>query len=178
MKTTATALTLLLLGTTAVAHAASDSAVITITGHVLANTCTIASGSKTQTITLDGVADRDIKGKGTTAGEKTIEIVLEDCGSTASKVKVSASGSADADDKTSFANAIEAKSNGSIGVGLYFYQAKGAKKFNPDGSETEISTLKPSENNTLAYKAAYVATKDTVTAGEFSTVVNMKFEYQ
>ncbi|QUG77039.1 fimbrial protein [Erwinia sp. E602] len=169
---------LLLSGTGAVTHAASDSAIITLTGRVLANTCTIASGSETQTIQLANVADRDIKGKGTTAGEKTIEMVPEECGTAASAVKVSASGSADADDKTAFANGITAKSDGATGVGLYFYQTDGTKKFNPDGSVTEKSKLTPSENNTLTCKAAYVATKDSITAGEFRTVVNMNFEYE
>ena len=88
----------LLPGTGAVTHAASDSAVITLSGRVLANTCTIVSGSKMQTIQLADIADRDINGKGTTAGEKTIEMVPEECGTAASVVKVSASGSANADD--------------------------------------------------------------------------------
>lgn len=54
---------------TGAAQAASDTAALTITGKVLANTCTIDSGSAVQTIPLGNISDRDIRGKGTT-GEK------------------------------------------------------------------------------------------------------------
>lgn len=158
------------------AQAASDTATITITGRVVANTCTISSGSKEQAIQLQSIADRDIQDKGATGGDNDVNIVLRDCGSAASKVKVSAWGNADADDITAFANAISSSDGGAEGVGLYFYQT-GGEKFLPDGSVTESSDLIPSADNTLIYKAAYVGTKGTVAAGSFRTVVNMGFEY-
>lgn len=74
------------------AYAATDTAIITITGKVVANTCTMSSGSATQTVTLNDIADRDIRGKGVTGGDKNISIVLKDCGTAASAVKVSAWG--------------------------------------------------------------------------------------
>ncbi|MFP7609909.1 fimbrial protein [Serratia quinivorans] len=158
--------------------AASDTATITITGRVLANTCTIDSGSAKQNVTLSDIADRDIKGAGKTGGEKQISIVLKECGPVANYVTVTASGNPDGADTTAFANSIAQEDAGATGVALYFYQTDGSTKFKPDGSVTEKSTLTPSQDNTLAYKVAYVGTKDVVTAGSFSTVVNMKFEYQ
>lgn len=162
-------------GLSANTYAASDSATITITGRVLANTCTIDSASATQSIVLSDIADRDIKGIGKTGGEKNISIVLKDCGAAASNVVVTASGATDGDDSSAFSNSA---TDGAEGVGLYFYQTDGATKFKPDGSVQETSALTPSADNTLTYKASYVGTKGTVTAGDFSTVVNMKFEYQ
>lgn len=165
----------LVCGLSANTYAASDSATITITGRVLANTCTIDSTSASQNIVLSDIADRDIKGAGKTGGEKNIRIVLKDCGAAASNVVVTTSGTADTDDTTAFANTA---ADGAKGVGLYFYQTDGAKKFKPDGSVEETSALRPSEDNPLTYKASYVGTKDTVRAGDFSTVVNMMFKYQ
>lgn len=165
----------LVCGLSANTYAASDSAIITITGKVLANTCTIDEASAKQSITLSDIADRDIKGVGKTGGEKNISIVLKDCGAAASNVVVTASGTPDDDDTTAFANTA---TDGAEGVGLYFYQTDGSTKFKPDGSAEETSALTPSADNTLTYKAAYVGTKDTVKAGDFSTVVNMKFDYQ
>ncbi|MFP2423372.1 fimbrial protein [Pseudescherichia vulneris] len=165
----------LVCGLSANTYAASDSATITISGRVLANTCTIDSATATQKIDLPNISDRDIKGVGKTGGEKEISIVLKDCGAAASSVVVTASGTAVTDYSTAFANTA---SDGAKGVGLFFYQTDGVKKFKPDGSVQETSPLRSSEDNTLTYKAAYVGTEDTVTAGYFSTVVNMKFEYR
>lgn len=160
------------------AHAASDTATITITGRVLANTCTIDSGSATQTIQLDDISDRDIRGKGTTGGKKDVVIKLTNCGAGASGVVVSASGSEDTDDASAFANVKAQADGGATGVGVYFFQTDGTTKFVPAGTAKQTSELTPSVDNTLTYKASYVGTKDAVTAGDFSTVVNMTFEYQ
>jgi len=157
---------------------AADSAVITINGRVIANTCTIDSNSASQIITLNDVADRDIRGKGKTSGEKEVTINLKDCGAQATAVTVTASGAADADDNTAFRNVITESNGGATGVGLYFYQESSTAKFTPDGAATQSRQLIPNSDNVLTYKAAYTGTKDTVTAGAFSTVINMMFEYQ
>jgi major type 1 subunit fimbrin (pilin) len=169
---------LMVLLTAGAAQAASDTAVVTVTGRVLANTCTIDSGSATQTVTLPDISDRDIRGKGTTGGAKDVVIVLRNCGASASGVVVRATGNPDADDSTAFTNAVAQAGGGATGVGVYFFQTDGTTKFLPGGSVTQTSALTPSVDNTLTYKASYVGTKDVVTAGTFSTVVNMTFDYQ
>jgi len=160
------------------AHAVSDTATLTITGTVLANTCTLDSGSVKQSIKLDDIADRDIKGRGVTGGTKNIAITLTNCGSAATRVLVTASGTPDDDNSAAFANTLSKASNGATGVALYFFQTDGTTKFDPAGAVTQISTLKPLVDNILTYSASYVSTKDVVTAGAFSTVVNMTFDYQ
>ncbi|SFT38252.1 major type 1 subunit fimbrin (pilin) [Kosakonia arachidis] len=159
-------------------QAASDTATITITGTVLSNTCTIDSSSAVQNITLGAISDRDIKGKGTTGGKKDVVIKLTNCGAGTSGVVVRASGTPDADDALAFANARVQESGGATGVGVYFFQTDGTTKFVPAGTITQTSSLIPSVDNTLTYKASFVGTKDAVTAGDFSTVVNMTFDYQ
>ncbi|BDB31197.1 TPA: type 1 fimbrial protein [Salmonella enterica] len=169
---------LILLGCVLQAQAASDSTFITFNGTVLANTCTLSTGSRDQIMVLGSIADRDIKGKGTTGGEKEVNMVLRDCGASATAVVVSVQGEADNDDALAFRNALPESEGGAAGVGLYFYQTDGKTQFSPDGSVTQISALTPSADNTLIYKAAYAGTKDSVVAGKFSTVVNVNFEYQ
>ncbi len=156
---------------------ASDTAVIQITGRVVANTCTLDSSTANQIITLDDVSDRDIRGKGKTSGDKEVTIILKDCGAAASGVTVTASGVADADDITAFRNAITDGNGGATGVGLYFYQADSTAKFTPDGAVKQTKSLIPDSDNVLIYKASYAGTRDSVTAGAFSTVINMKFDY-
>lgn len=178
MKKLTRATALMVLMTAGTAQAASDMAVITITGRVLANTCTIDSGSASQTVTLPDIADRDISGKGTTGGAKDVVIVLKDCGAAASGVEVRASGNPDTKDTTAFTNAVAQADGGATGVGVYFFQTDGTTKFLPDGTVTQTSALTPSVDNILTYKASYVGTSDAVTAGTFSTVVNMTFDYK
>lgn len=170
----ACALAVLANGISIPTYAASDSAVITITGKVLANTCTIDNASKEQNIVLPDISDRDIRGLGKTGGMKDIIITLAECGASVGNVAITTSGAVDSDDSTAFANTA---SEGAEGVGLYFYQTDGITTFKPDGSVTEERALVPSENNVLTFKAAYVGTKDTVKAGDFNAVVNINFEY-
>ncbi|MHA1000457.1 fimbrial protein [Leclercia pneumoniae] len=169
------AILLFLAGKSSLIYAATDTATITITGNVLANTCTIDSGSANQSITLPDITARELRGKGTTAGEKEVRITLTDCGDTVNRVVVKAFGQEDSDDPVAFKNAL---ADGSSGVGIYFYQTDGITKFRPDGSIQQTSALLPLPVNVLEYKVSYVATKETVEAGGFRSVVSMTFDYQ
>jgi len=156
-------------------NADGNTATLNITGRVLANSCTVDTSSAVQNIRLPDIGDRDLSGKGRTGGEKTIDITLKNCGEATSSVIVTASGGTDADDLSAFANTA---AGGAAGVGLYFYQTDGKTLFRPDGSIKETSVLQPAVDNTLTYKAAYVSTQETVKAGSFSSVVNLRFDYQ
>ncbi|MFP1982811.1 fimbrial protein [Lonsdalea quercina] len=158
-------------------YAADDTATITITGTIKANTCAIDDSSKNQTVLLPDIADRDIQ-KNKTAGEKNFNITLTGCGDAASAVKVTASGTPDEADVMAFANNVSSGDGGATGVGIYVYETDNVTQFKPDGSTTETSSLTPSQDNTLTYKVAYVGTQNSATAGKFSSTMNMKFEYQ
>ena len=162
-------------GLSANTYAAADNAEITITGKVMSTTCTIDSKSATQKVKLPDIVDRDIRGVGTTGGETKFDIILKDCGDAADNVIVTASGKSysGADDSV-FANSL---TDGADGVGMYLYQTDGKTKFKPNGNVKETSKLTRLADVTLTYKAAYVGTKDSVRGGDFSTVVNMKFDY-
>lgn len=154
---------------------ASNTAAITITGRVLANSCTVDTASAVQNVSLPDIGDRSLTAKGQTGGEKTIIVNLRNCGVSTGSVIVTASGGTDANDPAAFANTA---AGGATGVGLYFYQTDGKTLFSPDGSVNETSSLEPSVDNVLRFKAAYVSTLANVGAGGFSTVVNLRFDYQ
>lgn len=174
-KTGAALFAALLAGAISVNAGAADTAVIVITGTVVSNTCTLSDSSRHQTKVLPPIADRDIRGRGTTGASVSFDIDLEDCGPGTTGVRVTASGTPDGSETDAFGNTL---ADGAKGVALYVYRTNGTDRFKPDGSVSEVSPLTPSTSNRLTYRAAYVGTGEAVTAGRFSTVVNMKFEYQ
>lgn len=160
------------------ALAAQDTASITVTGKVLANTCTLDESASTLTPKLPDISDRDIKGAGKTGGETEVKIVLKDCGANVNSVEVEASGAKDAGNDTFAFKNISANDPAS-GVGLYFYQSvSGTDKFKPDGSIKKSYTITPSQNNTLTMRASYVGVSDTVTAGNFQATVTLTVNYK
>ncbi|ANS44766.1 fimbrial protein [Serratia inhibens] len=158
--------------------AATDSASITVTGKVLANTCTLDKAASTLSPILPDISDRDIKGVGTVGGEKDIDIVLKDCGAAVKEVLITVTGTKDGgSDDFAFKNTSQ--SDPSSGVGLYFYQTQsGTDKFKPDGSTPKTYAINPSEDNTLKMRASYVGLGDTVTAGNFQSTVTMTIDYK
>ena len=155
--------------------AASDVATVTISGTVRDNTCTLDNTSPS--ITLPSVSARDFGStKGTVLGKTKVTLLLKSCGSEAATVRAVASGTADSGDTNAFANS--SKNNGVAGgVGLYFYKTDGEALLSPSGSVSEDIAISPDQDNSINFYAAYVATSDTVTAGNFLTVVSIRFNY-
>ncbi|WP_072052692.1 fimbrial protein [Pantoea anthophila] len=155
--------------------AVSDSAKINVSGKIVSNTCIIDDKLSDLSPVLDTISDRDLQGVGKTQGQKKIAIVLKDCGKDTTGVSIKASGDADKESSSAFINT--ATTSAATGVGLYFYETDLSTLFKPDGSVTEEATLKPGDN-TLTYQAAYVATKESPGAGDFSAVVNLTLNYK
>lgn len=154
--------------------ATSDSATITITGRVLANTCTIDNGSVRQTVILPDVSDRDFHDVGVTAGETPVTIRLNDCGSDIQLVVVTASGDADSVNSQAFNNSYNGQ-NKANGVAINFYRTDGIL-FSPNGSNPEETKLIPG-NNVLVYKASYISTTKKIAGGNITSVINLELEY-
>lgn len=180
MKRLTMVTTLMFMVITGTAQAASDTATITITGKVLANTCSIDSSSATQTITLPTISDRDITGIGAIDSAKTaVPIILRNCGATATSVVVNTSGKAHGVTPELFDNIIASNTAGRAGgFGIYFYHTNGSDLFFPNGSSRETIRLTPSVDNILTFYATYGVATASVTPGNISAVVNMTFDYQ
>jgi major type 1 subunit fimbrin (pilin) len=151
---------------------------VTISGRVIANTCTLDTSASDLQPVLPNIADKDIKGIGTTGGEKEVKIVLKECGAAASKVTVKASGIPEGgSDGNVFKNTSQ--TGAASGVGIYFYQnTTGSEKFDPQGNVIQDYVLKPGQDNMLKFRASYVGTQDLITAGKVETVVNLTMTYQ
>ncbi|ECG6654079.1 type 1 fimbrial protein [Salmonella enterica] len=180
MKLLAVFPAIFLFGQMTGALAAGDTAAITLAGRVLANTCTIDSGSATQVITLPTISDRDTKVTGAVDHVLTeVPIILRNCGAAATSVVVNTSGKANGENYNMFDNTIDAGSEGrATGIGIYFYQTNGSNLLFPDGRRAETIQLTPSVDNTLTFYATYGITTASVTPGNISAVVNMTFDYQ
>ncbi|EMA4781800.1 fimbrial protein [Providencia rettgeri] len=159
-----------------IVNAASDNAVVTISGKVIANTCTFDASQSELNPILPNISDRDIKGVGVTGGSKPIKIILKDCGSDVTSVEVNASGIADDNDKMAFKNINTSAS--AQGVGIYFYQNEtGDDKFDPAGNIKQIYSLNKNQDTHLIFRAAYFGVSDELVAGNVQSVVTLKMKY-
>lgn len=175
------AATTLLAGLSAMVMAASDLVSINVTGKVIDNTCTVDTANSDLYPTLVDVSAHDLKGKGTTLGKRDIKLSLKDCGKDITRgVVITAKGTPDTADTEGYAFKNASTGEGAAtGVGLQFYKTVDkTTPFRADGNDTEtISTLKEGDN-TLTFAAAYVATSDEPSAGDFSTTVNLTLAYK
>jgi major type 1 subunit fimbrin (pilin) len=162
--------------------AASDPVGINVTGKILDNTCTVDTVNSDLNPVMDPVSARDLKGKNTTLAKRDIKLVLKECGKDITNgVIVTAWGESDPSDANGYAFMNASTGTGAAqGVGLQFYkQADKETPFKVNGDIKEkITSLKEGDDNTLTFAAAYVATSDEPSAGDFSTTVNLTLEYQ
>lgn len=148
---------------------------LSLEGSVKDNTCAFDAGS---TVVLDPVVRQYFSGKGSVLGITPLSVKLQSCGSEAGKVDITISGTGVPEDEFAFANTSTGDGS-ATGVGLYFYQGEGNVLFRPDGAVIQSeTTLKPSTDNTLKFRAGYVALTGTPVAGSFSAVVNVLLEYR
>lgn len=153
-------------------QAATDSAKISVSGSIVDNTCTLDTATSDLNPVLDTISDRDMQTAGTVKGEKSIKIVLKNCGKDTTGVQVKAAGTADSDNDSAFKNSGTAQ-----GIGLYFYKTDGETIFKPGDSENSTFTPDVDGGKTLTYKAAYVSTTDNPSAGDFKSEVDLTFTY-
>ncbi|WP_414446502.1 fimbrial protein [Citrobacter europaeus] len=158
----------------AVSSCADDGTGISLKGVVKDNTCTFDAG---QTVVLDPVVRQNFSGKGSVLGIKPVTVKLKSCGTGAGKVDITVSGSVAIEDEYAFANTSTGDGS-ATGVGLYFYPSEGSTLFRPDGTVTQsVTTLTPSSDNILTFRAGYVALTAGAMAGSFGTVVNVALSY-
>lgn len=159
----------------AVSSCADDGTGLSLEGVVKDNTCTFDAG---QTVALDPVVRQYFSGKGSVLGITPVSVKLKSCGTGAGKVDITVSGSVATEDENAFAN-TSTGGGSATGVGLYFYQGEGGVLFRPDGTVTQsVTTLTPSSDNTLTFRAGYVALTGSPVAGSFGTVVNVELSYK
>lgn len=136
---------------------------VNITGTINDNTCTLSPDSQNFTVTLGTVSNRQFYQAGDGSAWQAFSINLENCGSTASGVTVSFSGTADALNPDLLALSSSADAAAGVGIGIY-----NADK-TPIALEglSELQAVLPGEASVhLHFYARYVADGGTVSAGE------------
>lgn len=142
-----------------VANAASGT--INFTGNVTAETCTIDTAGKSQTVALGTVGTSDFSAAGATSGNGKISMVLSACPAGATTAAVSFGGPADADNSNLLALSSTATAKG---VGIALFEDDGSTTI-PLGTKSKTHPLSTTADTTLNYFAKYQSTTDTVTEG-------------
>lgn len=154
---------------------AVESTGLSLDGEVKDNACTFESG---QTVVLEPVLRQNFSGRGSVIGVRSLDIELKNCGTGAGNVDVTAEGTGVSENEYAFAN-TNTGDGAAEGVGIYFYQGDGKIRFRPDGAVTQaVTTLSPSQDNTLTFRAGYVALTENPVAGSLNAVVNIVLSYK
>ena len=171
MKKRTRALALVLLMASGMVKAA-DTATITITGRVLANTCSL--DNKTFSVELPTISTVDFGGvAGKEASEVVVPVSFSNCGEDVKSIAVNISGTPDPDD---IPGRVFKSSGTADGVGVVLYDSNGVK-FNPNGSSNAVEIKPNGSTASKEYKAKYRSTKSEVKGGTVSTVITATFTY-
>ncbi len=155
--------------------AAIDKAQITINGAVKSNTCVLENSSPSFELPTVSVSDFKTGGR---VGSSDVFLNLKDCGSGASKVMLTASGPASENNEPIIFGNVSTITPVATGLGLVMFKSNGSTSvFRYDGKVTDEVTLTPGVDMMLKFNVRYATTSDTVTAGSFSTIINMKLDY-
>jgi major type 1 subunit fimbrin (pilin) len=169
----ATALALAGLVTTP-AHAADGN--INFNGKLIAAPCSIATESKDQTVDMGAVATNAFSQKGDRASPKSFQLKLTQCSDAASAATVRFDGTSTPEDPGVLAVGDGANAaNNATGVGIELADASGQRIAVADDSPS-IALVKG--DNTLNFRARYVAVQDAVTAGQANATSQFTINYQ
>ncbi len=155
-------LAFILLFSPALSLAITGNTDLVLTGRIISKTCDVASDSVDQTVNLGEQDNRQFTNTGTKSDPVTFSIHFNHCGSKASTVGVGFYGTV-----------VEGKHNilaldpgSTVNVGIELSDAQGnALPINPANGYTEYG-ITPSADNSVSFKAHYIALGYPVTAGE------------
>ncbi|WP_330983426.1 MULTISPECIES: fimbrial protein [Enterobacterales] len=163
-------LTVLLLGLAC--QALADEIPIHIHGNIVANTCQVDSASQNLTVNLGQAVAKDFKQVGDDGEWKNFDLTLSKCPTSIVLATATFHGQADSVHPTKFANTGSAK-----GLALELSDPQDQILIAPDAS---FSVLVNQSNHTADFPLAarYYTTSTPVSAGTFSSVVQVTFIYQ
>lgn len=150
----------------------ADEIQVEMRGNILANTCSVDSASQSLSVNLGQAASSDFKDVGDTGEWKEFELTLSRCPSTTTLATATFNGQADSSHPTKFAS-----TGTSNGLALELADRQDKILIAPQAS---FSVLVNQSDHTADFplSARYYATSMPVTAGTFSSVVQVTFTYQ
>lgn len=174
MKKVVFALSALAVVSTSALAAQSGDGTVKFTGEIVDAPCVISTDSQNQEVVLGQVKKSTFAAVGDKSVSKPFEIKLEDCDiSTKTKVNVSFTGVADADNAKLISVNTEAGAATGVGIGIYD-NANKAVDMNTGKSTTTLAA----GQTVLYYTANYVATKTAVTTGYGNAEVDFNLSYE
>lgn len=153
-------------------QAMADEIPISILGNIYANTCKVDSASQNLTVSLGKANSSDFKDVGDIGKWKTFDLTLSSCPSSLVLATATFHGKPDSVHPTKFANTGTAK-----GLALELADPQDQIALAPHSS---FNVLINQSDHTADFPLAarYYATSMPVTAGTFSSVVQVTFIYQ
>ncbi|WP_238485345.1 fimbrial protein [Rahnella ecdela] len=147
---------------------------INISGKIVDKTCTVSADSTQVLVSLGSVASKQFARPGDGTRYEPFSLHLEKCGSTASHVSVTFTGTPDSHDPALLALTQEAGSATGMGIALY-----DSNKNQIPMMQAEAGTdLVPYEATvTLNFYARYLANGDVVSAGEANAATTFVLNY-
>lgn len=154
------------------AHAWADDVEMQIVGNIFANTCNVDSASKNLTVDLGQASAGDFKDVGDTGNWKEFELHVTNCPRSLTLANAFFYGQADSAHPTKFANTGTAK-----GLALELADPQDNILLAPQAS-FNVQINQNDHTATFPLAARYYATSMPVSAGTFSSVVQVTFTYQ
>lgn len=145
---------------------------VQMVGNIYANTCTVDSASKALTVDLGQAASSDFKDVGDTGVWKDFTLKVTHCPKTLTLANAFFYGQADSQHPTKFANMGSAK-----GLALELADPQDNMFIAPQAS-FNVLIDQTDHSATFPLAARYYTTSLPVTAGTFSSVVQVTFTYQ
>lgn len=157
-------------------QAATDSATVTVTATVAANTCTAGWDASGVTVDLGALNGSALKAKGDLVGKKDFTLALTDCGESATGVKVTATGTTDGD-----GFAIDTGEGAATGVNVMVYGtgSDGTEvALMADGSNAVEQTIAKGDAELKFAAAVAQSGDDAPVAGKVSSKLTLNIDYQ
>ena len=145
---------------------------VNFNGNIVEATCSLAAGSKDQTVTLGDVSTNAFSGANTTAAEKDFTIDLESCDTAiAQQASLTFSG------ETANDTALKTSEGDTTKVGIQILQ--GGQPLILDGSTASVPlTLTDGDENSMPFSARYIALDEAVAAGAANATANFTVSYE
>ncbi|WP_241622423.1 fimbrial protein [Rosenbergiella australiborealis] len=154
---------------------AADS-VITITGQLKDNMCTVSVGGDGFTVNLNTYATKNFNSVGNTSGTVPFSITLSNCGSAVSTVKINITGTTDSANATLLKTSTDTGYATGIGVQI-LDSSQTIVQPNQDSSSLSAITLTANQTNVITYYARMVSTASPVGAGTVSATANFTLQF-
>jgi len=157
-------------------YACAADSVITITGEVKDNMCTVSVGSDGFTVDLQTYATSVFRSVGSTSNPVAFSITLANCGSAASGVKINMTGTTDSSNNTLFRNSTAA--GYATGIGVQVLNSAGVVvQPNQNSNNLTSNILTSNKTNVITYYARMVSTTNLVGAGAVAATANFTLQY-